>query len=72
MSTELEHHPLEDLTLFSGVSEGFKILILVTGKRMAVSTDFGPTDPWRNKLVNSHFVFEPLDLSEYTDLEKVW
>lgn len=72
MNSKLEYHPLENLTLFSGIFERGKILILVTGKKMAVSTDFGPTDPWRNKLANTPFVYEPLDLSEYTDLEKVW
>lgn len=72
MSIDVEFHPLEDLTLFSGISERSKILILVTGKRMAISTDLGPTDTWRNKLVNTSFVFEPLHLANYTDLEKVW
>ena len=72
MSLELEKHPLESLTLFSGMSERTKVLILVTGKRMAVSTDIGSTDPWRNKLVHMTYVYEPLNLSNYTDLEKVW
>lgn len=69
----LEIYPLESLTLFSGISEERKkVLILVTGEVMAISTDFGPTDPWRNKLVHMPLVYEPLNLSEYTDLEKVW
>ena len=72
MSIKLEFHSLEDLTLFSGKSEGTEDLILVTGKRMAVSTDFGQFDPWRNKLVSIGYIYEPLNLSKYTDLEKVW
>ena len=72
METTLEAHPLESLTLFSGKSERTKVLILVTGKRMAVSTDVGPPDPWRDKLVHTYYVYEPLNLSKYTDLEKVW
>ena len=67
-----EIHPLESLTLYNGKSKGKDFLILVVGKKMAVSLDFGPTDPWRNKLVHFPFLYEPLDLSEYTDLEKVW
>lgn len=68
----LEKHTLESLTLFSGNSSGAKILLLVVGKRMAISTDFGEDDPWRNKLITQPYVFEPLNLSNYTDLEKVW
>ena len=72
METTLEAYPLESLTLFSGVFERTKALILVTGKRMAVSTDGGPTDIWRNRLVHTTYVYEPLNLSEFTNLEKVW
>ena len=74
METTLEAYPLESLTLFSGVSERTKVLILVSGKRMAISTDSGPDDAWRNKEPNIGFpyVYEPLNLSKYTNLEKVW
>ena len=73
---EVEKYPLESLSLFSGEtvkdSEN-KVLILVSGKRMAVSSDFGPDDVWRNKVhVHFAYAYEPLDLSNYTNLEKVW
>ena len=71
--SNLEAHPLESLTLFSGVSERTKVLILVSGKRMAVSADSGPDDVWRNKKhIKLRYVYEPLILSNYTNLEKVW
>ena len=71
--TSPESYPLESLTLLSGKSLEENILILVSGWRMAISTDFGPTDPWRNKEhVGLPYVYEPLNLSNYTNLEKVW
>lgn len=76
METKPESYPLESLSLFSGEdvedSEN-KVLILVSGKRMAVSSDFGPDDAWRNKKhVHFAYAYEPLNLSIYTNLEKVW
>lgn len=70
---EPERYSVEDLSLFSGKSLGSRALILVTGKRMVVTGDFGPEDPWRNKeVVDRPYIYEPLDLSIFTDLEKVW
>ncbi len=76
METKPESYPLESLSLFSGEAiEDLenKVLILVSGRRMAVSSDFGPDDAWRNKQhVNFPYVYEPLNLFIYTNLEKVW
>ena len=73
---EAEKYPVESLSLFSGETvEDLenKVLILVSGKRMAVSSDSGPDDSWRNKKHTGFpYFYEPLNLSEYTNLEKVW
>lgn len=73
---EAEKYPVESLSLFSGETIGNlenKVVILVSGKRMAVSSDSGPDDAWRNKKhVHFAYAYEPLNLSEYTNLEKVW
>lgn len=72
-SISLERYSVEDLSLFSGESLGSRALILVTGKRMAVADDIGPEDPWRNKkIVDLLYLYKPLNLSKFTNLEKVW
>lgn len=73
MESKPESYPMESLSLFSSKSSKGNILILVSGKRMALSTDFGPTDPWRNKEYTGFpYVYEPLNLYAFTNLEKVW
>lgn len=68
-----ESYPKESLSLFSGETLERKVLILVAGERMAVSTDFGPDDVWRHKrYIGFRYAYEPLNLSKYTNLEKVW
>ena len=64
-----------ELTLFRGTDpKGGKILILVAGNQMALSTDFGDDDPWvlKDDVIEVSYNYEPLNLSKYTDLEKVW
>ena len=72
--TELQSFKQSELTLFRGNRhEGEKLLILVAKDRMAVSTDSGDTDLWvAKKRIEVSYVYEPLNLSRFENLTKIW
>lgn len=63
-----------ELTLFRGTCpESGKVLILVAEDWMAISTDFGDTDSWvLKKGVEIGYFYDPLDLSRFKNLTKIW
>lgn len=64
-------------TMYSGVDtlDGCKSLMWVCGGIMAISSDFGSGDPWRDAEINDSphqyptFTHDP---SRFTDLTLVW
>ena len=63
-----------ELTLFRGTHlDGSGVLILVAKNQMAISTDFGDEDPWILKdNIEVSYLYEPLDLSRFKNLTKIW
>lgn len=63
-----------ELTLFRGTHlDGSGILILVAKDWMAVSSDFGDNDPWVLKeAIEVSYQYEPLNLSRFKNLIKIW
>ena len=72
--TELQSFKQSELTLFRGTYlKGEKMLILAAKDRMAVSTDSGDTDSWvLKKGIEINYVYEPLELSQFKNLTKIW
>ena len=71
---ELQSFKQSELTLFRGnYPVGGMILILVAKNRMAISSDSGDTDSWvLKKAIEINYVYEPLDLSQFKNLTKIW
>ena len=70
---EPERYSIEDLSLYRGEYLGSKVIILVVGERMAISSDIGSVDLWRNNIIiDLSYLYSPLNLSKFTNLEKIW
>ena len=72
--TKLQSFKQSELTLFRGTRhEGGRVLILIAKDRMATSTDSGDTDSWvLKKGIEINYVYEPLDLTQFKNLTKIW